>query len=819
MSEDVSFKCARIAAVAVEGTTYFYDKLYSYMLPPEMGGAEGCRVLVSFGKGNRKRQGIIMKISDSADFDKIKPITRLLDKTPLISGEMLELAYYLKEHTFCTYFEALKLAFPAGINLRIVASYHLAEGIDLTRIDSLSGDEKTAATYLYNSGATVEKERLLQVLELPEDSTLPDDLAGKGIFVRTDDAVRRVGDATVKMVRALREPEEGEKLSPKQKSVLDLLLEVGTASVKEICYFTGVTQSVVNALVKKGLAEDYENEVYRNPHRGVKGEENKEIILTESQQKAFETLEQKYLSGGGAALLYGVTGSGKTSVFLKMADKVAAEGRGVIVMVPEISLTPQTLEIFHRRYGSRVAVFHSAMSLGQRMDEWKRVKNGDALIAVGTRSAVFAPFENLGLIIMDEEQEHTYKSESSPRFHARDVARFRAAKSGALLILASATPSIESFSAAMSGRYTLCRLDKRYGDACLPNVETVDMRDELIRGNTAAVSGLLETRIRETLDKKQQAILLLNRRGHNTFVSCRSCGHVITCPNCSISMTYHSANRRLMCHYCGYSIEFTSVCPECGQEHMRYSGLGTQKAEEELQLKFPGARVLRMDADSTMTRNSYDEKLTAFSRGEYDIMLGTQMVAKGLDFPAVTLVGVLNADRSMYSDDYRSFERTFSLLTQVVGRSGRGTQPGTAVIQTINPESSVILLAKDQDYDSFYKQELAARKLMIYPPYCDICQLGFASEEKQAASDAADTMFRLLKALSGEESRVRMIILGPSAASVPKVSGRYRYRLIIKCRNNADFRNLLSRALLSFSKTPEGKKATVFADINPEGII
>lgn len=819
MSGDVGLKCAKIAAVAVEGTTYFYDKLYSYLLPPEMGGAEGCRVLVSFGKGNRKRQGIIMKISDSAELDKIKPITRLLDKTPLISGEMLELACYLKEHTFCTYFEALKLALPAGINLRIVASYRLAEGVTLTQIEALTGDEKTAATYLYNSGATVEKERLLQVLELPENSTLPDDLAGKGIFVRTDDAVRRVGDATVKMVRPLREPEEGEKLSPKQKSVLDLLLEVGAASVKEICYFTGVTQSVVTALIKKGLAEAYENEVYRNPHRGVKSEENTEITLTESQQRAFETLEQKYASGGGAALLYGVTGSGKTSVFLKMADKVAAEGRGVIVMVPEISLTPQTLEIFHRRYGSRVAVFHSAMSLGQRMDEWKRVKNGDALIAVGTRSAVFAPFENLGLIIMDEEQEHTYKSESSPRFHARDVARFRAAKDKALLILASATPSIESFSAAMSGRYTLCRLDKRYGNACLPNVETVDMRDELMRGNTAAVSSLLETRIRETLDKKQQAILLLNRRGHNTFVSCRSCGHVITCPNCSISMTYHSANRRLMCHYCGYSIEFTSVCPECGQEHMRYSGLGTQKAEEELQLKFPGARVLRMDADSTMTRNSYDEKLTAFSRGEYDIMLGTQMVAKGLDFPAVTLVGVLNADRSMYSDDYRSFERTFSLLTQVVGRSGRGEQPGTAVIQTINPESSVILLAKEQDYDSFYRQELAARKLMIYPPYCDICQLGFVSEEKQAASDAADTMFRLLKALSGEESRVRMIILGPSVASVPKVSGRYRYRLIIKCRNNADFRNLLSRALLSFSKTPEGKKATVFADINPEGII
>lgn len=748
---------ARVAAVAVEGTTYFYDKLYSYLLPAGMGGEVGCRVLVAFGKGNRKRQGMIMQITDTSAYEKIKPVSALLDKTPLLSAEMLALAGYLREHVFCTYFDALRLMMPAGINLRIVASYRLADGVGEEQIAALPEKAQQAASYLYQSGAVVERDRLLSILELPEENRLLDELCRDGILFREDEAVRRMGDATVRMVRPTVSFEElGEiKLSPKQKSVADLLFEVGTASVKELCYFTGVTPAVVSALVKKGVCAYFENEVYRNPYRDLPAGEAEEIRLTDEQERAFAGLCEKYdAAAGGVALLYGVTGSGKTQVFLKMVDRVAAEGRGVIVMVPEISLTPQTLEIFHRRYGGRVAVFHSAMSLGQRMDEWKRVKNGDAKIAIGTRSAVFAPFDDLGLIIMDEEQEHTYKSESNPRFHAREVAKFRAAWHKGLLLLASATPSVESFSAAKSGRYALFRLEKRYGPAILPEVVTVDMRGELLLGNAGAISAFLEEKLRATLQKKQQAILLLNRRGHNTFVSCRACGHVMTCPNCSISMTYHSANRRLMCHYCGYSEEFTTVCPECGDEHVRYSGIGTQRAEEELHALFPGARVLRMDADSTMSRYSYEEKLNAFAAGEYDIMLGTQMVAKGLNFPAVTLVGVLNADGAMYSDDYRSFERAFSLLTQVVGRSGRGAEKGMAVIQTVHPESSVILLAKEQDYDAFYAQEILCRKMMIYPPYCDLCQLGFVAEVREDAAAGANTMLGLIRsAVSGNMQR------------------------------------------------------------------
>lgn len=815
-------ECAKVAAVAVEGTTYFYDKLYSYLLPAEMNAAEGCRVLVAFGRGNRKRQGVIMRISDSSDYAKLKPVDKLLDKTPLISQEMLALAVYLKEHVFCTCFDALKLMLPAGINLRIVASYRIASDFHEEDLAELDGDERRAADYLYNSEATVERDRLLSVLGLTEESGLPDELVKKGVFVRTDDAVRRMNDATVKMVRMAADAEDLSqvKLSPKQKSVIDLLSEVGTASVKELCYFTGVSAAVISAVVKKGLAEYYENEVFRMPHAKADAIPQ-EIRLTDSQQAAFDRLKEKYdARQGGAALLYGVTGSGKTQVFLKMADEVAAEGRGVIVMVPEISLTPQTLGIFERRYGSQVAVFHSAMSLGQRMDEWKRVKNGDAKIVVGTRSAVFAPFEDLGLIIIDEEQEHTYKSEANPRFHARDVAKFRSVKQKALLILASATPSIESFTAAKQGRYTLCRLDRRFGHAVLPEVVTVDMREEAANGNTGAVSEYLGEKIRQTLEKKQQSILLLNRRGHNTYVSCRACGHVMTCPNCSISMTYHSANKRLMCHYCGYSQEYTTVCPECGAEHIRYSGIGTQRAEEELTLLFPEARILRMDADSTMSRYSYEENLNAFADGKYDIMLGTQMVAKGLDFPNVTLVGVLGADGSLYSDDYRSFERTFSLLTQVVGRSGRGNSPGTAVVQTVDPDSSVILLAKEQNYDAFYEQELLCRKLMIYPPYCDICQVGFTSENREEAEAGAAAMLKLLKSkTAGAYADVKMMILGPAAASVPKVSGKYRFRMIIKCRNNQGFRRMMSETLLEYGRSPAGKKASVFADINPESIL
>ncbi len=808
---------AAVARVAVEKTAYHFDKPYDYLVPKQFSdeALPGCRVMVPFGSGNRKRQGMILSILEVSEVDKLKPIVSVLDSEPVLSDELLKLADWISEHTFCTVYEAVHLLLPAGINMRIVATYSLApQAEDFEDPTDLTADERRVLDCIRFSKATVERSRLLEVMGL-SDSRIPDRLCERGLLLRTDDAVRRVGDATVRMVR-LNEDSDCTRFTPKQRAVTELLAEVGAASIKEVCYFTGVTQAVITGLVKKGVLDAFENIVYRTPE--MNGEvERDSIILTDEQQAAFDTLNEKMQSGdGGASLLYGVTGSGKTQVFLRLVDEAVANGKGAIVMVPEISLTPQTLSRFHRRYGDKVAVFHSAMPLGQRMDEWRRVKNGDALVAIGTRSAVFAPFENLGLIIMDEEQEHTYKSEATPRFHARDVARFRSAYHGALLVLASATPSLESYSAALSGRYTLCTLSNRYGNATLPTVHTVDMRDEAKDGNLSPISRFLQDKISETLAANKQSILLLNRRGHNTIVKCSGCGNTVSCPNCSISLTYHSANRRMMCHYCGYSEPFADKCAACGSDRMKYTGFGTQRAEEELGILFPTARVLRMDADSTMSRGSYEEKLGAFAAHEYDIMLGTQMVAKGLDFPDVTLVGVLSADNSLYSEDYRSFERTFSLLTQVVGRSGRGDEAGIAVVQTLSPDNEIISLAAAQDYGKFYEQEIALRKALIFPPYCSVCLVGFVGDRMSDTMDGANRFLDMLKAAKDLNPEVKLIVLGPSPAAVPKIGGKYRARLIIKAKNNRSFRLMLSDMLRSFMRNPVNKNVTVFADINSE---
>ncbi len=500
-------------------------------------------------------------------------------------------------------------------------------------------------------------------------------------------------------------------------------------------------------------------------------------------------------------MLYGVTGSGKTQVYLKLIDALLPTGKGILVMVPEISLTPQTLHLFYSRYGNKVAVFHSALSQGERLDEWKRVNQGEAQIVVGTRSAVFAPFSELGLIIMDEEQEHTYQSEQSPRYHARDVAKFRCAKDKALLVLASATPSFESYTAALSGRYDYYELKNRYGTAKLPEVTIVDLCKERRNGNTSQISKALYTALAENLKKGQQSILLLNRRGYQTFAECTSCGAVATCPNCSISLTYHRANRRLMCHYCGYSIPFTKHCSSCGQEEVRYTGSGTQKVEEELQELFPTASLLRMDTDTTMQKYAYDEKWTAFQQGEYDIMIGTQMVAKGLDFEKVTLVGVLNADKELYNDDYKSLERTFDLITQVVGRAGRGQYAGKAIIQTLNPENEVIRLAAKQDYKAFYQPEITIRKAMAYPPFCTLVSVAFQGKQAEKVQHASAFFLELLKEKTEAFPEAKLIALGPMEERVFKLNGKYRYRLLIKCKNNRSFRSLLSSLLLDFSKT------------------
>lgn len=799
-----------LAGVAVQNLSYSVDKLYTYVVGPQFADTlqVGCRVMVPFGRGNAWRQGIVLSLhrAEQAE-DYMKEIAAVLDQAPLLDVKRLSLATYLKERTFCTLFDAVRVMFPPGINLKTRVAYALKQFPDPEAEPKLTADQMQILEYLRHRKGYVKKTAICADLGLDSSSDVLERLYKDNYLLRDYDAIRSVGDAAVRMIRLADEyqTEEGlerypEKLTAKQKAVVEELLHCGTCSVKELCYFTGVTEAVPKMLIKKGLAVTYDKEVYRRPYE-KDVTDTAPICLTEEQQAAFEGLLHKSQQGGGAALLYGVTGSGKTQVYLKLIDALLPTGKGILVMVPEISLTPQTLHLFYSRYGSKVAVFHSALSQGERLDEWKRVNQGQAQIVVGTRSAVFAPFPELGLIIMDEEQEHTYQSEQSPRYHARDVAKFRCAQDKALLVLASATPSFESYTAALSGRYDYYELKNRYGSAKLPEVTIVDLCKERRNGNTSQISKSLYAALAENLKEGRQSILLLNRRGYQTFAECTFCGAVATCPNCSISLTYHRANRRLMCHYCGYSVPFTKHCSSCGQDEVRYTGSGTQKVEEELQELFPTASLLRMDTDTTMQKYAYDEKWAAFQQGQYDIMIGTQMVAKGLDFEKVTLVGVLNADKELYNDDYKSLERTFDLITQVVGRAGRGQYAGKAIIQTLNPENEVIRLAAKQDYKAFYQTEIAIRKAMAYPPFCTLVSVGFQGKQAEAVQRASAFFLQLLKEETEAFPEVKLIALGPMEERVFKLNGKYRYRLLIKCKNNRMFRNLLSTVLLDFSKT------------------
>ena len=806
--------CRFIAEVVIDGAAGSFDKRYSYAIPEKLlnSAHAGCRVTVPFGMGNSKKQGMILKVFEGEITSKTKEILSCTDTSPILNDEMIKMCEWLKNNVFCTYFDAIHTMLPAGLNYKLTDFYSAND--EFCSVSLLKDDEKSIFDFLKANG----EQPLKKIEQLFDNSDITlFNLLQKQAIIKNQVPVRRMNDITRRWVRINTENNNAVKLTARQQEIVDIVEAAGSVSVKELQYFTGVSTSVINNLEKKHIFESFEKQEFRIPYIGKTIANREEINLTDEQQSAYNGLRDMILSGNsGTALLYGVTGSGKTKVFLKLVDEVSSSGKGVIIMVPEIALTPQMIKIFSERYGDKIAVFHSAMSIGQRMDEYNRIKQGKALIAIGTRSAVFAPFSSLGLIIIDEEQEHTYKSEKSPRFHARDLARFRANYHSCLLCLASATPSVESYSAALSGRYKLFTLNERYGNAVLPKVILVDMKKELSEGNSSDISRELAFQIDNALNNKKQAIILLNRRGHNTYITCPECGWVATCENCSISLTYHSANNRMMCHYCNASHEIPKKCPVCGGEFLHFSGSGTQKVAEELKLLFPNARVLRLDADSTVTRDSYSSYLTDFGKGEYDIMLGTQMVAKGLDFPNVTVVGVIGADRALYSDDYRGFERTFSLLTQVVGRAGRSHDAGIAVIQTNDPQNNIISLARLQDYDAFYNEEILNRKLMIFPPYCDICMVYVQSIDKANANDAINQIFdNVKKAINTEFSDIKLIILGPAAASIPKVNNKYRYRMIIKTKNSARFREMISAATNIKLK----KDTYIGIDINPETII
>ncbi|MBR6781202.1 MAG: primosomal protein N' [Clostridia bacterium] len=817
---------ACIAKVGVENSTYGFDRLFSYRIPDALTDTvlPGCRVFVPFGKGNVKRQAFVFEVNRDAEADneKLKDICEVLDDAPVLSDELIQVAHMLVSQTFCTYFDAVRALLPKGLSMTTVRSYRITDLGRETDFSACSEYERLVLSVLCKRNDFVPEKNLQKLLQMKQAQPLFQSLLRRGWIEENRAVIAGSGEKNISLVRLTDTQAQADdfELTARQTTVFELLKDVGVASVKELCYYTGCSSAVVSALINKGAAEFFTVTVDRSPGKDFTEDRAyvQNLQLSECQLAAYNTLVHAYeKQDGKTALLFGVTGSGKTGVYLKVIERVIEDGKNCIVMVPEISLTPQTVAVFSAHFGSKVAVLHSSLSVGERYDEWQRIRRGEVRIVVGTRSAVFAPLENIGLIVMDEEQEHTYKSEMTPRYHARDVAKFRCNYNKALLLLASATPSIESYARALKGQYILCELPGRYGTAKLPTVKTVDMSDKTLRDPFFSISKPLAAEIEKNLESRQQTMLLMNRRGYNTFVVCSSCKQVMTCPSCSISLTYHAANNRLMCHYCGYSTSFTESCPSCGEPNIRYAGVGTQRLEEELQHRFKEAKILRMDADTVGVRHAHEKALAAFEKGEYDILLGTQMIAKGLDFPNVTLVGVVNIDQQVYNDDYRSAENSFDLLTQVIGRSGRSVTPGRAVIQTLVPDNGVLQLACKQDYKRFYADEIAIRKAMIYPPYCDICVIGFSGVDQQKVNDAAKAFLNTLVAANdASEQKQKLIVLGPQPPRIAKISNKYRQRLLIKCKNTLAFRAFLSDLLKQFDNNKEYKNISIFADMNPQ---
>ncbi|MBR5485634.1 MAG: primosomal protein N' [Oscillospiraceae bacterium] len=804
---------AKAALVCLEKTTIAFDGLYSYAVPQQLENTlcAGCRVTVPFGRANSHRQGVVVKFEEIEDTTGLKAVISQLDEEPLLNNEMLWMLEILRETSCCTYYDALRVLVPAGIGIKLTTRCSLNRHFDDDG-ESFTDTQKSILDWLRKKKDWVDISKLAEAFGLTAESPEITELINRGIIFTEEYAKEKIGAKTVSMVRLTAAWEEGEisfSLTPKQSAVVSLLSQVGCADLRELCYLCSVTRGVVDTLVKKGAAELFERTVYRTPSAHTRSTAG-EVCLNAQQQAAYDKLSEFMKQGFVTSLLYGVTGSGKTQVFLKLIQKTINDGKNAILLVPEISLTPQTIQLFKQALGEQVGVLHSSLSLGERADEFKRIREGKVRLVVGTRSAVFAPLENIGLIVIDEEQEHTYKSEQSPRYHAKDIARARCRRNNAMLLLASATPSIESFYNAQQGRYELVRMDERYSGATLPDVYIVDMRD---CSPGTLLSEELEENIRLNLAKGEQTILLLNRRGHSTVIKCGECGEAAQCPHCSIPLTYHQTNGQLMCHYCGYFVPAVSQCPECGSGYVRYTGMGTQRAQEILEEIFPEASVLRMDTDTTLSKFAHERYFNEFLQGKYDIMIGTQMVAKGHNFPNVTLVGVLNADSSLYSEDFRSFERTFSLITQVVGRSGRGSISGRAIIQTHTPESTVIAQAAAQDYDSFYNEEIAGRELGFYPPYCSIALVGFVGEDQKKVQLSAKRFTAALAQRAKEKyDGIPLRMLGPCEPAINRVAGKYRSKLLLKYRKERRFFKLLREVMEEFGRDKANKGVTFFAD-------
>ena len=751
----------KTVGVAVSNATFHFDKLYTYAVMPAQQDAVrlGSMVLVPFGRGSRARMGVVLACDAEPESSKLKYLFDVAPASACLTPELLKLVYFLKERTFCTYYEAVKAVIPYG------AQYKPAVAAD---------------------GVT-------PVLQ-------------KQLTRHTENSYQLAGELPAKP-------------KPTAKQLAAVALLSGGPRTQGELEEKGISRAVLDNLCTKGVLACTRVNRSIDLYASIPLK-NEPIVLTEEQQAAYGALLPHLEdTAPHSALLYGVTGSGKTLVFLKLIERCLQLGRKALVLVPEISLTPQMILRLKSQFGRRVAVQHSALNHTERLLQWQMIQDGGADIVVGTRSAIFSPLENIGLVIIDEEQEHTYRSESAPRYSAHEVARQRAAENGALLLLASATPSTESYFAAQKGRTQLVRLTKRYGGNPLPSVQIVDMRAELASGNPREISLALEDAIRRNLEAHKQTILLLNRRGYQTVAQCEDCREVLKCPKCSVPMVYHKASHKLLCHYCGSQMDPPPKnCPACGGK-LQYRGFGTQKAEEELAKLFPEARILRMDQDSTAAKDAHEKLLARFADHEYDIMVGTQMVAKGLDFEDVTLVGVLGIDSLLFAQGFRAYETVFSLITQVVGRSGRAKDPGFAIIQTTDPDNPVLNLAAAQDYDAFFEQEIAYRRLGLYPPFCGLCVIGFAGGKEIEVARAAARFSALLGQQAARQPDLPLRVLGPTPGNIEKINDTYRYKLTIKCRNDRRFRDLVRETLGLYEQEKLPAKASVVVDLHSDGDI
>ena len=751
----------KTVGVAVSNATFHFDKLYTYAVMPDQQDTVrlGSMVLVPFGRGSRARMGVVLACDAEPESAKLKFLFDVAPASACLTPELLRLVHFLKERTFCTYYEAVKAVIPYGAQYK----------------------------------PTVAEDGVTPVLQ-------------KQLVRHTENAYKLVGTLPPKP-------------RPTAKQLAAVALLAGGERTLSALEEKGISRAVLDNLCAKGVLECSKVNKSIDLYSSIPLK-NEPILLTEEQQAAYDALLPGLEDAAPhSALLYGVTGSGKTLVFLKLIEHCLQMGRRALVLVPEISLTPQMILRLKSQFGKRVAVQHSALNHTERLLQWQMIQDGGADIVVGTRSAIFSPLENIGLVIIDEEQEHTYRSESAPRYSAHEVARQRAAENGALLLLASATPSTESYYAAQHGRTQLVRLTKRYGGNPLPKVQIVDMRAELASGNPREISLAMEDAIRHNLEAGKQTILLLNRRGYQTVAQCEDCREVLKCQKCSVPMVYHKSAHKLLCHYCGSQLDPPPArCPACGGK-LQYRGFGTQKAEEELAKLFPEARILRMDQDTTAAKDAHEKLLAKFAQHEYDIMVGTQMVAKGLDFEDVTLVGVLGIDSLLFAQGFRAYETVFSLVTQVVGRSGRAKDPGFAIIQTTDPDNPVLNLAAAQDYDAFFEQEIAYRKLGLYPPFCGLCVVGFAGPKESEVARASARFAALLGRQAAKQPDLPLRVLGPTPGSIEKINDSYRYKLTVKCRNDRRFRDLIRETLTLYEQEKLPGKATVVVDLHSDGDI